>query len=122
MPLAGGPAVALRTTNNPLLAYTQLPGVVGQNDLVTDGAYLYWADSQAIRRMPIGGGAVSTLANGTALGHVALDDGSVYYSCGTTIRRVAKTGGASSIIEDGGAATITALGSCPGRRAPSGGP
>src|SRR4051794_20441435 len=73
VPLAGGPAVALRTTDNPYIAYTQLPAVVGQNDLVTDGAYLYWPDSQAIRRMPIGGGAVVTLANGTALGHVALD-------------------------------------------------
>jgi hypothetical protein len=112
VPLAGGPAVALRTTNNPLLAYTQLPGVVGQNDLVTDGAYLYWADSQAIRRMPIGGGAVSTLANGTALGHVALDDSYVYYSSGTTIRRVPKSGGASTILVSG--YTVTALQVTPG--------
>jgi hypothetical protein len=112
VPLAGGAAVALRTTDNPFLAYTQLPGVVGQNDLVTDGSYLYWADSQAIRRMPIGGGSVSTLANGIALGHVALDDSYVYYTSGTTIRRVPKPGGASTILVSG--YTVTALQVTPG--------
>jgi hypothetical protein len=114
VPLAGGPAVALRTSTHPETTFDQLPGVVGQNDLVTDGSYLYWADAQAIRRMPIGGGGVATLANGTALGHVALDDGYVYYTSGTTIRRVPKTGGFSTILEDGVTLTVSALAVVPG--------
>lgn len=37
------------------------PATIGLGDLVTDGSFLCWADSEGIRSMPIGGGTVTPL-------------------------------------------------------------
>jgi hypothetical protein len=83
IPLAGGAAVTLATSPRP----------VGTRDLKTDGAFLFWADDQGLRRMPIGGGAVTTIVAGTALRSVGLDSTRVYFSDGKALKSMPKTGG-----------------------------
>lgn len=85
VPLAGGAAVPIATS----------PAFVGYRDLVTDGGSLYWADAAGLRKLPIGGGAVTTLASDTNIGSVAYSTGRIYYSSGNTIRSVPRTGGVS---------------------------
>ncbi|WP_280151153.1 hypothetical protein [Piscinibacter sp. XHJ-5] len=88
VPLAGGNAVTIAT----------LTRFVGNRSLRTDGAHLYWVDTDGIRRMPISGGAVATLATTTLGRHLELGTNFVYYSDGSNIRRVLKTGGSSSVM------------------------
>ena len=83
VPLTGGSAVTLATS----------PSLVGMRDIVNDGSYLYWADATGLRKMAIGGGAITTLATGTSLSSVGLTATRVYYSSGAAIRSVPKTGG-----------------------------
>lgn len=83
IPLAGGSATTI-ATNLPL---------GGGRDLKTDGVHLYWSDSGGIRRVALGGGAVSTLFSGPA-GAIDLDANYVYFTTATSIRRVPKAGGA----------------------------
>ena len=80
VPLEGGQAVKLADS----------PAYVGLRELDTDGSFLYWADAGGLRRMPIGGGAVTTLVDDTNIGSVGLDWGRVYYSSGKEIRSVSK--------------------------------
>jgi hypothetical protein len=86
VPLAGGTAVPIATS----------PAFVGLRDLVTDGGSLYWADAGGLRKVPLGGGAVTTLATDAKAGlSVAYSTGRIYYTSGNTIRSVPRTGGAS---------------------------
>lgn len=84
VPLAGGAATIIATP----------PAFVGGRDLKTDGSYLYWADAGGIRRVPIGGGAITTLVSNTTSRHLSLDASYIYFDAGTSIRRVPKIGGA----------------------------
>jgi hypothetical protein len=97
VPLGGGPAETMAPTPAP-------PAV----SLATDGADLFWSDGGGLRRMPLAGGAVVTLAAGTALGEVALDGGHVYYAEGTAVRRVPKAGGPAATVA-GALRTVRAL-------------
>jgi hypothetical protein len=86
--LAGGAATTLVTS----------PAAIGARDLVNDGSYLYWADAGGIRKMPIGGGPVTTLVAGTTFSHVGLDATRVFYASGASIMTVAKAGGTPSVF------------------------
>ncbi len=88
VPLSGGSAI--------ILAYSPAP----ITSLLTDGARLFWADTSGIRSMPIGGGAIQSLATiqGTGRILIGLDANYVYYSIGSAIRRIPKTGGTSTLI------------------------
>jgi hypothetical protein len=87
VPLTGGSAVTLATS----------PSFVGMRDIVNDGSYLYWADARGLRKMAIGGGAVTTLVSSTTISSVGLNASRVYYSSGASILSIAKTGGASTL-------------------------
>lgn len=86
VPLAGGTTVTL----------AQSPSVVELRDLETDGSFLYWADAGGLRKMSIGGGAITTLVAGSNIVSVGLDSTRVFYSAGTAVRSVPKTGGTST--------------------------
>ena len=88
VPLAGGGATTLVTS----------PSNIGSRDLVNDGAFLYWADARAVRRMPIGGGTPMVLVSGTTFSRVAVDPAKVFYSAGNTIQAVPKTGGTPTTL------------------------
>jgi hypothetical protein len=97
IPLEGGSAVVL----GPIPA-TSSPA------LENDGSFLYWADNAGVRRMPIGGGAVTTVAAvaGTPLvSSLGLSATEVFFAQGTTLHRVPKAGGSLTTF-----ATGTALG------------
>jgi hypothetical protein len=93
-PLAGGNAIDL----------VNLPANAAA--IETDGSFLYWVDAAAVRRMPIGGGAMTTLTafNSSIPTNIELDSNYLYYKSGNTVRRVPKAGGSSSI-----AASFTGL-------------
>lgn len=85
IPLAGGAATIMASS-------TALIGAAQTLD--NDGTYLFWADVNGLRRMPIGGGAVTTLVTRANIQSVGLDATSVYIAAGNTIYSVPKTGGA----------------------------
>jgi hypothetical protein len=103
VPLAGGSAVTLATS----------PSFVGMRDIANDGSSLYWADATGLRKMPIGGGAVTTLVASSGIVSVGLDVSRVYYSLGASIRSIAKGGGFSTVHATTGS-TVTALHIQPG--------
>jgi hypothetical protein len=61
IPLSGGQAVV----------WADSPATIGLGDLVTDGSFLCWADSEGIRSMPIGGGPVTPLVAGTGFARLS---------------------------------------------------
>jgi hypothetical protein len=83
VPLAGGSVVTLATS----------PAYIGLRDIDTDGSSLYWADGGGLRKMPLGGGPVTTLDARTNISVLGLDATRVIYGTGPEIRSVAKTGG-----------------------------
>jgi hypothetical protein len=83
VPLAGGSAVTLATS----------PAYIGLRDIDTDGTSLYWADAGGLRKMPIGGGPVSTLDAKKSISVFGLDATRVIYANGERILSVAKAGG-----------------------------
>jgi hypothetical protein len=88
VPLTGGAAVEMATS----------PAMIGERQtLENDGSYLYWADTIGVRKMPIAGGAVTTLINSGA-NSLGLDNGFVYYAVGTQIFRIPKVGGGASLV------------------------
>jgi hypothetical protein len=87
IPLAGGPAVPLVTS----------PAFVGLRDIDNDGAFLYWADAGGLRKMPVAGGLVTTLASDPNITSVGLDATRVVYSSGSQVFSIPKTGGASKL-------------------------
>ena len=96
VPLTGGSATVMK----------QVTGQI--RDVDTDGSFLYWSDSGGLRRMPIGGGATTTLASGTAIGEIGLDATRVFYTSGTGVYSRPKAGGVST-LRGAGASAITAL-------------
>ncbi len=98
VPLAGGSAVPLATS----------PSYVGLRDLHNDGAFLYWADDGGLRKMPIGGGPITTLTSDTNIGNLGLDATRVIYTSGSQVRSVSKTG-SYPIVHWGAATKLTAL-------------
>jgi hypothetical protein len=82
IPLAGGAATVMAVS----------PAYAPGGDLATDGVHLFWSDSGGLRRMPIGGGAVTTMFNGSWVRRVGLAPGYVYFSDGGSVRRMPKTG------------------------------
>jgi hypothetical protein len=99
IPLAGGPAVVLADS----------PATIGHGDLVTDGAFLCWADSEGIRSMPIGGGTVATLAAGQGFARLAVLGGTLYYIDGDAILSVPTGGGTPDNVVGTRLFPITAL-------------
>jgi hypothetical protein len=99
IPLAGGPAVVLANAPSP----------IGDSDLVTDGSFLYWADGEGIRSMPIGGGGITTLVAGTTFQHLSVFDGTLYYIAGNAILSVPTRGGTPSTVVGDQPSPITAL-------------
>lgn len=65
--------------------------VNSHHNLATDGAYLYWQDVSAIRKMPIGGGAIATLdfaSPNTPTAGVYLSNGNIIYASVNSLRYV----------------------------------
>lgn len=65
--------------------------VNSHHNLATDGAYLYWQDVSAIRKMPIGGGAITTLdaaSPNTPTAGVYLSNGNIIYASVNSLRYV----------------------------------
>jgi hypothetical protein len=87
----------------------QLPPTIGQGDLVTDGSFLCWADSEGIKSMPIGGGNVTTLVKGSGFERLAGLGGTLYYIDGDTIWSVPMGGGSPSFVLGTRLFPITAL-------------
>ncbi|MGQ0507079.1 MAG: hypothetical protein ACT4TC_17365 [Myxococcaceae bacterium] len=87
VPLEGGTAIVL----------ANLPAYVGLRDLTTDGTTLFWADAQALRSMPIRGGAIATLRSGSGFNKLVLSSNHLYFVERSDIRRMLKTGGGTSI-------------------------
>jgi hypothetical protein len=99
IPLAGGPAVVLAGS----------PATIGHGDLVTDGAFLCWADGEGIRSMPIGGGPVATLSAGQGFARLAVLGETVYFIDGKAILSVPAGGGTPSNVAGDRFSPITAL-------------
>ena len=99
--------IGLTPTANATVLRANLP-LMGQDDLATDGSYLYWADAATIRKMPIGGGTPTVLVSGTNFSRVGLDTTKVFYSAGNAIRSVPKTGGTTTNLVTA-ASTISAM-------------
>ena len=69
------------------------PATIGLGDLVTDGSFLCWADNEGIRSMPIGGGTVTPLVEGSGFERLAVPGGTLYYIDGNAIFSVPMGGG-----------------------------
>jgi hypothetical protein len=88
VPLTGGNATTLVT-------FTNVDIVNSHRNLVTDGVNLFWQDDSAVRKMPIGGGAVTVLDQttpNTPTAGIALQNDRVIYASVNEIRFVPKIG------------------------------
>ena len=85
------------------------PATIGLGDLVTDGSFLCWADNEGIRSMPIGGGTVTPLVEGSGFERLAVLGGTLYYIDGNAIFSVPKGGGTPSFVLGTRLSPITAL-------------
>jgi hypothetical protein len=91
VPLTGGAATVLATVPDIDIANSH-------RNLVTDGANLYWQDVQSVRKMPIGGGAITMLdeaSPNTPTAGLALQNGNLIYASVADIRYV-PVGGATT--------------------------
>jgi hypothetical protein len=92
IPLTGGPAEVLASM-------TDIDVFNNRRNLVTDGFNLYWQDVSSVRKMPLGGGAVTQLDPShpnTPTAGVALQGKNLIYASFQDIRFVATDG--SSVI------------------------
>lgn len=92
VPLSGGNATTLATITNVDIANSH-------RNLVTDGVSLFWQDDRAVRKMPIGGGAVTVLdpsSPNTPTAGIALQNDRVIYASVREIRFVPKAGAVTS--------------------------
>jgi hypothetical protein len=90
--LTGGPATVLATITNVDIANSH-------RNLLTDGVSLFWQDDVAIRKMPIGGGAVTALdpvSPNTPTAGLALQGERIIYASVNNIRFVPTTGAVTS--------------------------
>jgi hypothetical protein len=108
VPLTGGNATTLATITNVDIANSH-------RNLATDGVSLFWQDDRAVRRMPIGGGAVTVLDGATPntpTAGIALQNDRLIYASVREIRFVPKTGAITNpalrVIATA-ATTVTAL-------------
>jgi hypothetical protein len=88
VPLTGGPAVTLTTLTNIDIANSH-------RNLVTDGVNLYWQDVNSVRKMPIGGGAITVLDPSnpnTPTAGISLRNGNIIYASVRDIRYVPTSG------------------------------
>jgi hypothetical protein len=85
------------------------PATIGLGDLVTDGSFLCWADSEGIWSMPIGGGPVTPLVEGSGFERLAMLGGNLYYIDGNAIFSVPMGGGIPSFVLGTRLFPITAL-------------
>src|SRR5256886_4893464 len=88
IPLSGGAATALATISNVDIANSH-------RNLITDGVDLFWQDDTHIRKMPIGGGAITVLDNtspNTPTAGLALQVDRIIYASVADVRFVHKTG------------------------------
>ena len=88
IPLTGGPATVLTTTNSIDIENSH-------RNLVTEGVNLYWQDATSVRKMPIRGGAVTVLdttSPSTPTAGLALQNGNVIYAHLSNIRYVPTSG------------------------------
>jgi hypothetical protein len=88
--LTGGAATVLATINNVDIENSH-------QNLVTDGVNLYWQDVDSVRKMPIGGGAITVLDQAdpnTPTAGLALQNGNLIYASSAAIRYVPVGGSA----------------------------
>lgn len=93
VPLTGGTATVLANVGN------NIDVANSHRNLVTDGVNLYWQDDQAIRKMPIGGGAITvldTVTPNTPTAGLALQNDRIIYASVANIRFVHKNGDITS--------------------------
>ena len=108
VPLTGGAATVLATLSN-------IDVVNNHRNLVTDGVNLYWQDVSSVRKMPIGGGAITVLdpsQPNTPTAGVALQGANLIYASVNEIRFVPTAGATtppSSRIIATAASRVTAL-------------
>ena len=96
------------------VATVQVEGNDSIEDVAQEGGYIYWLEGGAIRvikRMPVGGGSVETLASTSEfVEQIATDSSAVYWVEGyDTIQRVANSGGTVSTVASGLAAVSDLL-------------
>jgi hypothetical protein len=108
-----GSASIKRVGKNGGASQTLASGLNYPRDLAVDESFVYWADSDSIRRMPkIGGAAAPTTSysnSGTQVAHLAVRDSRLFWtetdSAGSIgsgkVRSASKTGGAQSSIATG---------------------
>jgi hypothetical protein len=88
IPLAGGNATVLATLG------MDIDIANSHRNLITDGVNLYWQDVNSVRKMPIGGGAVTVLDHtdsNTPTAGLALQNSSIIYASVADIRFVPKS-------------------------------
>jgi hypothetical protein len=88
VPLTGGAGTTLTTVTNVDIANSH-------RNLVTDGVNLYWQDVNSVRKMPIGGGAITVLDPSnpnTPTAGISLRNGNIIYASVKDIRYVPTTG------------------------------
>ncbi len=88
VPLTGGTATTLATV-------TDIDIVNTHQNLVTDGVSLFWQDVNSIKKMPIGGGAISVLdptASNTPTAGIVLRNNQIIYASVSDIRFVPTSG------------------------------
>ena len=88
IPLTGGAATVLATLTN-------IDVFNNHRNLVTDGTNLYWQDVSSVRKMPIGGGAITVLdqaSPNTPTAGIALQNGNLIYASVSAIRFVPTSG------------------------------
>ena len=88
VPLTGGNATVLATVTNVDIANSH-------RNLAVDRAHLYWQDDSAVRKMPIGGGAVTVLDQttpNTPTAGIVLDGSRLIYASVRDIHFVPTTG------------------------------
>jgi len=94
IPLTGSPVSTVLTP-----AFTNVDIVNSHNNLATDGVNLYWQDVSSVKRMPIGGGAITTLdvsAPNTPTAGVYLNNGNIIYASVAAVRYVPTNGAMTS--------------------------
>jgi hypothetical protein len=98
----GGASPATRILRVPLDANSReatviatLPVVAPMAQLKVDGGQLYFTDGAALRKLPIGGGAITTLATGLT-SDFGFDAERVFFLDGQVIKSVPKAGGSST--------------------------
>jgi glucuronoarabinoxylan endo-1,4-beta-xylanase len=76
-------------------AFNNIDIVNSHHNLATDGVNLYWQDVSSVKKMPIGGGAITTLDQATPntpTAGVYLNNGTIVYASAAAVRYVPASG------------------------------